>query len=160
MKDPATKRTTSRYRNLRSGVRSFTESFTGILNGGFERLADYAVRHGISQFQFDLLRKTSVPPGILAILPWGPWLPHPEPVEWLERIGCGVEHVLEMNIRVQFDLATARSLGSGESAWQEVDFEAWTLITDDRGAEHRWHLKGAVFFGFPHYTGLLPPPSS
>jgi hypothetical protein len=101
------KRTTGRYRNLRSGVRSFTEGFTGIVGPEFEALARHAVETGVAEYELDFLGKTSTPPCVTAAQPSDAWLfTHPEPEDWLKRIGCGVAHILVFKMRVAFDLST------------------------------------------------------
>lgn len=122
---------TAKYKHLKGGVRSFTEGFTGLINGGFSELARYALRTQTPHFHFDLLTGQSSPP--LPAEQWRDWLfSHIEPYRWLPRIGVSPEHIMSFRIDFHFVLSSLSTTGAGVCREHRLVFEARTEMIDDR----------------------------
>lgn len=100
-----------KYKALKSGVRSFSEGFTGLLNSGIISLGQYAVEHQCSHFFFNILTNESNPD--LSGQEWYPWLMcYIVPEKWFDRIGCNIDYISQFTISITFRFSVNDTSGS------------------------------------------------
>jgi hypothetical protein len=124
-------------------VESWTEGVTGLLSPGFASLAAHAWRRSVPGFDLDFLNRRVVPAPDESVA--DALFDYRNLPEWFEAVGCSIEHISAMTMRVEFDL-TSVEFHPDSREWA-MAFTAHTEIMDDRHALYSHDHAGRVWFG-------------